>query len=111
VSAEGWGADGDTLLASEKEGVRERRMMVCVGGEYQTFKSKDGAYVREHFLNSPEVKALVADWSDDDIWNLNRGGHDPHKFYAAFHAAVNHKAQPTVILAQNIKGYGMGEAG
>ena len=88
-----------------------RRMMECVDGEYQTFKSKDGAYVREYFFNTPELKALVADWSDEDIWNLNRGGHDPHKVYAAYHAAVNHKGQPTVILAKTIKGYGMGEAG
>ena len=82
-----------------------------VDGEYQTFKSKDGAYVREHFFNTPELKALVADWSDDDIWHLNRGGHDPHKVYAAYHAAVNHKGQPTVILAKTIKGYGMGDVG
>src|SRR4030095_2478389 len=76
-----------------------------------TFKSKDGAYVREYFFNTPELKALVADWSDEDIWNLNRGGHDPHKGYAAFHAAVNHKGQPTVILAKTIKGFGMGVSG
>ena len=63
-------------------------MMECVDGEYQTFKSKDGAYVREYFFNTPELKAMVADWSDEDIWDLNRGGHDPHKVYAAFHAAV-----------------------
>ena len=88
-----------------------QRMMECVDGEYQTFKSKDGAYVREYFFNTPELKALVADWSDEDIWNLNRGGHDPHKVYAAFHAAVNHKGQPTVILAKTIKGFGMGRIG
>ncbi|TMH01752.1 MAG: pyruvate dehydrogenase (acetyl-transferring), homodimeric type, partial [Betaproteobacteria bacterium] len=82
-----------------------------VDGEYQTFKSKDGAYVREYFFNTPELKELVADWSDQDIWNLNRGGHDPHKVYAAFHAAVNHKGQPTLILPKTIKGYGMGESG
>jgi pyruvate dehydrogenase E1 component len=86
-------------------------MFECVDGEFQTFKSKDGAYVREYFFNTPELKALVADWSDNDIWNLNRGGHDPHKIYAAYHAAANHKGQPTVILAKTIKGYGMGEAG
>ena len=88
-----------------------RRMMECVDGEYQTFKSKDGAYVREYFFNTPELKALVADYSDEDIWNLNRGGHDPHKVYAAYQSAVDHKGQPTVILAKTIKGYGMGESG
>jgi pyruvate dehydrogenase E1 component len=106
-----WGTHWDALLARDKKGILMRRMMECVDGEYQTFKSKDGAYVREHFFNTPELKALVADWSDNDIWNLNRGGHDPHKIYAAFHAAANHKSQPTVILAKTIKGYGMGEAG
>ncbi|SMF58892.1 pyruvate dehydrogenase (acetyl-transferring), homodimeric type [Pseudogulbenkiania subflava] len=106
-----WGGKWDTLLARDKQGVLLQRMMECVDGDYQTFKSKDGAYVREYFFNSPELKALVADWSDNDIWNLNRGGHDPHKVYAAYHAAVNHKGQPTVILAKTIKGYGMGEAG
>jgi pyruvate dehydrogenase E1 component len=74
-------------------------------------KSKHGAYVREIVFNTPELKALVSDWSDDEIWQLNRGGHDPHKVYAAFHAAVNHKDQPTVILAHTIKGYGMGGSG
>jgi len=88
-----------------------RRMMEVVDGEYQTMKSKDGAYVREHFFNTPELKELVADWSDEDIWKLNRGGHDPFKVYAAFHAAVNHKGQPTVILPKTIKGYGMGGSG
>jgi pyruvate dehydrogenase E1 component len=106
-----WGTHWDTLLARDKKGILMQRMMECVDGEYQTFKAKDGAYVREHFFNTPELKALVADWSDNDIWNLNRGGHDPHKIYAAFHAAANHKGQPTVILAKTIKGYGMGEAG
>jgi len=74
-------------------------------------KSKSGSYVREIVFNTPELKALVSDWSDDEIWQLNRGGHDPHKVYAAFHAAVNHKDQPTVILAHTIKGYGMGGSG
>jgi len=106
-----WGTHWDALFARDKKGILMRRMMECVDGEYQTFKSKDGAYVREHFFNTPELKELVADWSDEDIWNLNRGGHDPHKVYAAFHAAVNHKGQPTVILAKTIKGYGMGESG
>jgi len=106
-----WGTHWDALLARDKAGILERRMMECVDGEYQTFKSKDGAYVREYFFNTPELKALVADWSDEEIWNLNRGGHDPHKIYAAFEAAVQHKGQPTVILAKTIKGYGMGESG
>ena len=106
-----WGTHWDALLARDTKGILVRRMMEAIDGEYQTFKSKDGAYVREHFFNTPELKELVADWSDDDIWNLNRGGHDPHKVYAAFHAAVNHKGQPTVILAKTIKGYGMGESG
>ncbi|HKW82076.1 MAG TPA: pyruvate dehydrogenase (acetyl-transferring), homodimeric type [Casimicrobiaceae bacterium] len=106
-----WGSRWDALLARDKQGILMRRMMECVDGEYQTFKSKDGAYVREYFFNTPELKALVADYSDDDIWNLNRGGHDPHKVYAAYDAAVKHRGQPTVILAKTIKGYGMGEAG
>jgi pyruvate dehydrogenase E1 component len=106
-----WGTHWDALLARDKNGILMKRMMECVDGEYQTFKSKDGAYVREYFFNTPELKALVADYSDDDIWHLNRGGHDPHKIYAALHEAVNHKGQPTVILAKTIKGYGMGTSG
>jgi len=106
-----WGTRWDALFARDKKGILMRRMMECVDGEYQTFKSKDGAYVREYFFNSPELKALVADWSDEEIWNLNRGGHDPHKVYAAFRSAVEHKGQPTVILAKTIKGFGMGESG
>ena len=106
-----WGSYWDALLAQDKQGLLQKRMLECVDGDYQTFKSKDGAYVREHFFNTPELKAMVANWSDDDVWRLNRGGHDPHKIYAAYHAAVNHAGQPTVILAKTIKGYGMGEAG
>ena len=106
-----WGSRWDSLLERDKAGILMRRMMECVDGEYQTFKSRDGAYVREYFFNTPELKALVADYSDTDVWNLNRGGHDPHKVFAAYHAAVNHTGQPTVILAKTIKGYGMGEAG
>jgi pyruvate dehydrogenase E1 component len=106
-----WGQRWDALLARDTEGLLAARMMACVDGDYQTFKAKDGAYVREYFFNTPELKAMVADWSDRDIWELNRGGHDPSKVYAAFHAAVNHKGQPTVILAKTIKGYGMGESG
>jgi pyruvate dehydrogenase E1 component len=83
-----------------------------VDGEYQTYKAKDGAYVREHFFGKyPETRELVSNMSDDDVWRLNRGGHDPYKIYAAYSAAVNHTGQPTVILAKTIKGYGMGTAG
>ena len=106
-----WGQRWDALLARDTKGLLAARMMACVDGDFQTFKAKDGAYVREHFFNTPELKAMVADWSDRDIWELNRGGHDPAKTYAAFHAAVNHKGQPTVILAKTIKGYGMGSSG
>jgi pyruvate dehydrogenase E1 component len=106
-----WGRHWDPLLARDKDGHLVRRMMEAVDGEYQTYKAKNGAYVREHFFNSPALKDLVSELSDDDIWRLNRGGHDPFKVYAAYHAAVNHRGQPTVILAKTIKGYGMGEAG
>ncbi len=107
-----WGSYWDPLLASDKKGLLRKLMMECVDGDYQTFKARDGAYVREHFFGRyPELLKLVSTWSDDDIWRLNRGGHDPHKVYAAYAAAVAHKGQPTVILAKTIKGYGMGEAG
>ena len=106
-----WGTHWDALFARDKKGILMKRLGEIVDGEYQTMKAKNGAYVREHVFNTPELKALVADWSDEDIWNLNRGGHDPHKVYAAFHAAANHKGQPTLILAKTIKGYGMGSSG
>jgi pyruvate dehydrogenase E1 component len=107
-----WGSYWDPLLARDRLGLLRQRMEECVDGDYQTFKSKDGAYVREHFFGKyPELKEMVASWSDDDIWRLNRGGHDPHKVYAAYHAAMQHTGQPTVILAKTVKGYGMGEAG
>ena len=107
-----WGSYWDPLLARDRMGLLRKRMEECVDGDYQTFKSKDGAYVREYFFGKyPELKEMVASWSDDDVWRLNRGGHDPHKVYAAYHAAIHHKGQPTVILAKTIKGYGMGEAG
>ncbi len=106
-----WGRHWDTLFERDKKGILKKRMMECVDGEYQTFKAKNGAYVREHFFNTPELKALVADWTDADIWKLNRGGHDIFKIYSAFKAAVEHKGQPTLILAKTIKGYGMGVAG
>ncbi len=106
-----WGSYWDPLLAMDKDGLLQQRMMECVDGDFQNYKSKDGAYVREHFFNTPELKAMVAKMSDEDIWRLNRGGHDPHKVYAAYKAAVDHKGEPTVILAQTVKGYGMGSAG
>ncbi len=107
-----WGSYWDSLLAKDTKGLLQQRMMECVDGEYQTFKSRDGAYVRKHFFGKyPELLEMVANMSDDDIWRLNRGGHDPHKVYAAYAAAAKHTGQPTVILAKTIKGYGMGEAG
>jgi pyruvate dehydrogenase E1 component len=106
-----WGSHWDALFARDKKGLLMQRLGEIVDGEYQTLKSRNGAYVREVVFNTPELKALVADWSDDDIWNLNRGGHDPHKVFAAYHSAVNHQGQPTVILAKTIKGYGMGASG
>jgi len=107
-----WGSYWDSLLARDTAGLLLRRMEEALDGEYQVFKSKDGAYVRKHFFGKyKELLAMVANMSDDDIWRLNRGGHDPHKIYAAYAAAVKHKGQPTVILAKTIKGYGMGEAG
>ncbi len=106
-----WGHLWDALLARDKEGLLAKRMMECVDGDYQTFKSKDGAYVREFFFNTPELQEMVRDYSDEDIWGLNRGGHDPAKVFAAYNKAVNHKGQPTVILAKTIKGYGMGSSG
>ncbi|WP_334106918.1 pyruvate dehydrogenase (acetyl-transferring), homodimeric type [Methylobacillus sp.] len=107
-----WGSYWDPLLAMDKDGLLKKRMEECVDGEYQNFKQKGGAYTREHFFGKyPELKEMVAAMSDEDIWRLNRGGHDPHKVYAAYHAAVNHKGQPTVVLAKTVKGYGMGEEG
>ena len=87
-------------------------MEEAVDGEYQAYKAFNGAFVRSEFFGKyPELKAMVANMSDDDIWRLNRGGHDPHKVYAAYAAAVKHTGQPTVILCKTVKGYGMGEAG
>ena len=107
-----WGTGWDRLIAADKTGLLLKRMEEAVDGEYQDFKSKNGAYVRQHFFGKyPELLDLVADMSDDDIWALNRGGHDAQKVYAAYLAAVNHTDQPTVILAKTVKGYGMGEAG
>jgi pyruvate dehydrogenase E1 component len=107
-----WGSRWDSLLAMDTQGLLKKRMDECVDGDYQTFKSKDGAYVREHFFGtSPELRAMVANMSDDEIWALNRGGHDAHKVYAAYHQATHTTGRPTVILAKTIKGYGMGTSG
>ena len=107
-----WGGRWDGLLVRDTENHLKERMNEVVDGDYQTYKAKDGAYVREHFFNSPELKEMVANMSDQEIFALNRGGHDPHKVYAAYHEAVNNaQGRPTVILAKTIKGYGMGAAG
>src|SRR6478752_9111148 len=107
-----WGTNWDELLARDVTGRLRQLMEECVDGEYQTFKAKDGAYIRKHFFGRyPETAALVADWSDDRIWSLTRGGHDPRKVYAAYVAAIEHKGEPTVILAKTVKGYGMGVSG
>lgn len=108
-----WGSRWDPLLANDRDGLLRRRMEECVDGEYQAYKaSMDGGYVREHFFGKyPELKEMVAHLSDDEVWLLNRGGHDPQKIYAAYAEAVAHTGQPTVILAKTVKGYGMGEAG
>jgi pyruvate dehydrogenase E1 component len=107
-----WGTGWDRLIAADRSGTLLQRMEECVDGEYQDFKSKDGAYVRKHFFGKyPELLDLVSDMSDGEIWALNRGGHDPQKVYAAYSAAVRHTGEPTVILAKTVKGYGMGEAG
>jgi pyruvate dehydrogenase E1 component len=107
-----WGSAWDELLARDTTGLLLQRMEECVDGQYQDFKSKNGAYVREHFFGAyPELLELVSHMSDEEVWNLNRGGHDPVKVYAAYSAAVAHTGQPTVILAKTVKGYGMGEAG
>ena len=107
-----WGSYWDSLLAKDKTGMLIRRMGEAVDGEYQAFKAKGGAYVRENFFGKyPELLDLVSQMTDKDIWKLNRGGHDPHKVYAAYHSAMQHTGSPTVILAKTIKGYGMGKSG
>ena len=107
-----WGGRWDPLLAKDRDGLLRKRMEEAVDGEYQAYQVRGGAYTREHFFGkTPELLEMVATMSDEDIWRLNRGGHDPHKVYAAYAAAVAHKGQPTVILAKTVKGYGMGEAG
>ena len=107
-----WGSRWDPLLAADTDGALVRVMDECVDGDYQTFKSRDGAYVREHFFGrDPRLLKRVEHMSDEEIWLLNRGGHDQQKVYAAYHEAVAHTGQPTVILAKTIKGYGMGVSG
>ena len=107
-----WGSYWDPLLARDHKGRLLKRMEECVDGEYQTYSARDGAYIRKHFFGvDPELKAMVANMANQDLWRLNRGGHDPHKIYTAYAAASAHRNQPTVILAKTIKGYGMGMAG
>ncbi|MEO5812888.1 MAG: pyruvate dehydrogenase (acetyl-transferring), homodimeric type [Rhodanobacter sp.] len=107
-----WGSYWDPLLARDTKGVLRKLMMETVDGEYQACKALGGAYTREHFFGKyPETREMVANLSDEDVWRLNRGGHDPHKVYAAYNAAVHTQGMPTVILAKTVKGYGMGTAG
>ncbi len=107
-----WGSYWDPLLANDKTGLLIKRMNEAVDGEYQAFKAKGGAYVREKFFGKyPELSKLVSSYSDKDIWRLNRGGHDPHKVYAAYHSAMENIGSPTVIITKTIKGYGMGKSG
>ncbi len=107
-----WGSYWDPLLARDKDGALKKVMQDTVDGEYQNFKANDGAFVRKHFFGKdPRLLEMVSRMTDADIWRLNRGGHDPHKIYAAYAAAVKHKGQPTVILAKTVKGYGMGKIG
>ncbi|MEK7360729.1 MAG: pyruvate dehydrogenase (acetyl-transferring), homodimeric type, partial [Pseudomonadota bacterium] len=107
-----WGSDWDALFARDEDGVLLQRLHETVDGEFQTYAATDGRFNREHFFNKyPELRALVAHMSDDDIDRLRRGGHDPVKIYAAYHTAAHHSGQPTVILAQTKKGYGMGHWG
>jgi pyruvate dehydrogenase E1 component len=106
-----WGSRWDPLLERDQKGLLKRLMEECVDGEYQNFKSKGGAYTREHFFGKyPELKEMVANMSDEEIWHLNRGGHDAHKVYAAYASAMAHKGAPTVILAKTVKGFGLGKA-
>ncbi|MCZ2089041.1 MAG: pyruvate dehydrogenase (acetyl-transferring), homodimeric type, partial [Burkholderiales bacterium] len=107
-----WGKGWDDLLRRDKDGKLRQLMMETLDGDYQTYRSKDGAYIRKHFFGRhPETAKLVEHLTDEDIWELRRGGHDPEKVYAAFHAANEHKGQPTVLLVKTVKGYGMGKAG
>ena len=104
-----WGRLWDPLFAKDTEGVMQQRMEEALDGDYQNYKANDGAFVRKDFFGTdPRLLDMVSDMTDDEIWKLNRGGHDPFKVYAAYHAAVNHEGQPSVILAKTIKGYGTG---
>jgi pyruvate dehydrogenase E1 component len=107
-----WGSEWDPLLARDKDGALRKVMMDTLDGDYQTFKSNDGAYVRKHFFGRSDATArMVEKMSDDDIWQLRRGGHDPQKVYAAYAAAVKHSGEPSVLLIKTVKGFGMGKAG
>ena len=107
-----WGSRWDALLAKDKDGLLRKRMEEVVDGEYQNYKAKGGAYTREHFFGAyPELVEMVSNMSDEDIWRLNRGGHDSHKIYSAYAAATKHVGQPSVVLAKTVKGYGMGDSG
>ena len=107
-----WGSRWDPLLAKDDKGLLRQLMEDTVDGEYQAFKANDGSYVREKFFGKhPETAAMVANMSDEEVWRLNRGGHDPYKVYAAYDAAMKHTGRPTIILAKTVKGYGMGAAG
>lgn len=107
-----WGSRWDPLFAKDTQGLMEKRMQECVDGDFQAYKANNGAYVREHFFGQyPELKKMVEHMSDEEIWRLNRGGHDSQKVYAAYAEAVAHKGSPILILAKTIKGYGMGAAG
>ncbi|MEX1237831.1 MAG: pyruvate dehydrogenase (acetyl-transferring), homodimeric type, partial [Pseudomonadales bacterium] len=107
-----WGRMWDPLFDQDDKGLLQQRMDEAVDGDYQNYKSHDGAYTREHFFGKyPEVARLVENMTDEDIYRLNRGGHDPYKVYAAYAAATKHEGQPTVILAKTVKGYGLGPAG
>ena len=104
-----WGREWDPLFAMDKEGALVELMNKTPDGDFQTYKAESGAFVRENFFNrDPRTAAMVANWSDDDIWNLKRGGHDYQKLYAAYQSSMNHKGQPTVILAKTIKGWTLG---
>ena len=107
-----WGGNWDPLLARDKDGVLRKRMEEVLDGDYQNYRAKGGAYVREHFFGKyPELQKLIENMTDDDIWRLNRGGHDQQKVYAAYAEAMQHTGQPTVILAKTVKGYGLGKSG
>lgn len=107
-----WGGRWDALLAQDKQGLLQKRMQECVDGDYQSYKANDGAFVRENFFGKcPELKKMVENMTDDEVWHLNRGGHDPQKVFAAYAQAVASEGSPTVILAKTVKGYGMGAAG